>query len=133
MHRSSNVLEALFAQIVKCEIEPTRSVLLNAGRNADPTGFGQAFEPSRDIHAITEDVAVLNNDIADVDAHAKLDAFLSGDPGITLGHGVLNLSRTAQGIDDAGEFDQQAVPGSFDNASSVFKDLRVDNARTDRP
>src|ERR1700758_601924 len=48
---------------------------------------------SRDIHPVTENVVALNHDIADVDADPKLDAFLGGDFGITIGHGVLNLSR----------------------------------------
>src|SRR5439155_15154880 len=99
-HRSSYVFEALFAQIVEGEVETPGYVLLNAGGHANASGLGQTFQPSRDVHAVTENVAVLNNNIANVDAYAKFDAFLSGDPGITLGHGVLNLSRTSQGFDD---------------------------------
>jgi hypothetical protein len=60
-HRSSNVFEALVTQIVKCEVEPTRSVFLNTGRNADPARIGQTFEPSRNVHAVTEDVSVWGN------------------------------------------------------------------------
>jgi hypothetical protein len=34
-------------KIVKCEVDPTRSVLLNTGRNADPARISQTFEPLR--------------------------------------------------------------------------------------
>jgi hypothetical protein len=106
---------------------------LNTGGHANASGLGQTFETSRDVHAVTENVAVLNNDIADVDPYSKFNAFLGGDSGVTLGHGVLNLTRTPQGIDDTGELDQQAVPGSFDDAASILGDRRVDYFGADRP
>jgi hypothetical protein len=132
-HRPSNIFEALFAQIVEGEVKPTRNVFLNACRHADTARISQSFETCSDIHAVAENVAVFDDDIANIDAYSKFDAFLGDNPGITLGHGVLNLRRTPQGIDDTGEFDQQAVTGRFDYAAPVFADLRVDNIRPDRP
>ena len=37
-----------------------------------------------------------------------------------------NADGTPQGIDDTGKFDQQAISGRFNNAASVFGDLRID-------
>ena len=125
--------QALSAQIVKGEVELTRSVLLNTGGYANASGLGQTFQPSRDVHPVTKDVVVLHNDVALVNAETELDAFLSGDPNIPLRHYVLNLGRTPQGVDDTGELDQQAVPGCFDDAASVFSNFRVDDLFPDRP
>jgi hypothetical protein len=36
-------------------------------------------------------------------------------------------------IDDTGELDQQTVPGSFDDPSSMFDDLQIDHVGADRP
>jgi hypothetical protein len=38
--------------------------------------------PSRDIHPVTENFAVLNNDIALVNADTELDAFVARHSGI---------------------------------------------------
>ena len=70
---SGNILESLFAHIVEGKIEPPSGVFLNTGRNANAAGFGQTFKASGDVHAVTEDVAVLDHDIADVDANAEFD------------------------------------------------------------
>jgi hypothetical protein len=125
-HGSSNVFEALFTQIIKCEVEPTHSILLNTGRNADPARFSQSFEPSGDVHAVSENVVVLHNDVADVDTYSELDAAGRRRGGITLGHDFLNLSRTTQCINHTGKFDQQAITGRFDDAAPVFGNLRID-------
>jgi len=96
-HWPSNVLEALLAQILECKVELTCCVLLDTGRNANATRFGQTFETGRDVHPVTENVAVLNNDVADIDAYSKFNSFLGGDLGIILGHGALDFrSRTAE-------------------------------------
>ena len=46
--------QALSAQIVKGEVELTRSVLLNTGGYANASGLGQTFQPSRDVHPVTK-------------------------------------------------------------------------------
>src|SRR5215472_15132085 len=48
--------------------EPARSILLNAGRDADAARLGQSFEPGGDIDAVPKDVAILDDDVAHVDA-----------------------------------------------------------------
>jgi hypothetical protein len=92
-------------KIVKCEVDPTRSVLLNTGRNADPARISQTFEPSRHVHAVAEDVSVLHNDVADVDAYSKFDPASRWHIGVKRGHAALPFGRTPQGIDDTCELD----------------------------
>ena len=132
-HRAGNVLEALLAQIVEGEVETPGYVLLNTGGHANASGLGQTFQPSRDVHPVTEDVVVLHNDVALVNADTKLDAIVARCSGISLSHPVLPLGRTTQCINHTGKFDQQAITGRFDDAAPVFGDLRVDNLRPDRP
>jgi hypothetical protein len=126
------VLEALLSDVVESEVETPGYVLLYTGRHANASGLGETFQPSRDIHAVTEDVVVLHNDVALVNADSKLDAIVARYSGISLTHRVLPLGRTAQCIDNTGKFDQQAIASRFDDASTTFADLRIDHVGADR-
>jgi hypothetical protein len=42
------------------------------------SGFGERFETSRDIHPVSEDVVLLNENVAQVDPDAKPDRFTVG-------------------------------------------------------
>ena len=44
---------------------------MGGGTDADPARFGQRFQAGGDIDAIAEDVAVFNDDVAEIDAHAE--------------------------------------------------------------
>src|SRR6516225_5818382 len=70
-HRPYNVLELLLADVIKDEVELARSILLHARGNAHSNGLGQAFEPRRDVDAVAKDVAILDDDVAHVDANAE--------------------------------------------------------------
>src|SRR5215831_3812053 len=91
----------------KGEVEPACGILLHPRRDADPAGLGQAFEACRDVDAIAKDVAVLDDDVTDVDADAKLDAVVGRDAGITPGHLALHLDGTAQRIHHTAKLDEQ--------------------------
>jgi hypothetical protein len=118
--------------VVEDEAETPGYVLLNAGGHANASRLCQSFQAGCDVHAVAEDVPVFDHDIALVESDPKFDAFFGSDPGITFGHGVLNLSPTPQGIDDTGKFNQQAITGRLDDAAPVFANFRVDNVRPDR-
>src|SRR5580704_17874436 len=49
--------------VIEGEVETPGYVLLNTGRDANASGLCQTFEPSRDVHPVTEDVVVLHNDV----------------------------------------------------------------------
>ena len=42
----------------------------SAARKAYPAWLGQALQPRRHIHAVTVDVVILDDDVADIDSHA---------------------------------------------------------------
>ena len=56
--------------------------------------LGQAFEPRGDIDAVAHQIAVaLLDDVAEMNADAKLDAALGRHAGIALDHPVLHFDR----------------------------------------
>src|SRR5216684_3840289 len=73
-HQTGDVLEFLLAHILKGEIELAGRVLLNARRYADAAWLGQGLEARCDVDAVAKDVAILDHNVADIDADAELDA-----------------------------------------------------------
>ena len=88
-------------------------------------GLGDAFKAGGDVDAVAENIAVLDDDVADVDADAELDALVLRHAGIALGHAALNGDRATHGVDDAGELDQDAVARGLDDAAGMFGDPGV--------
>ena len=84
------------------------------------------------LDAVAEDVAILDDDIALVDADPKFDAPIGRNRGATFGRRALHLGSAAQRIDDAGELDQQPVAGGLDDAAAVFMNPRVDQLGPNR-
>jgi hypothetical protein len=94
--------------------------------NRDAPRLCQGFEPGGDVDSIAKNVAVLDDDIAHVDADAKGDLLAGRDIRVPLAHRLLHLDRAAQGIDDTGELDQKAVARGLDDAAPMFGDLGID-------
>ena len=66
----------MLADVFKGEVEAARGVLPDPRRDADSARLGQAFEPRGDIHPVAKDVAVLDDDVAKMDADAELCALV---------------------------------------------------------
>src|SRR6516225_402695 len=124
-HGSCDVLDLLLAEIVKGEVEAVAHLLVRRGAEADPARLGQRFEPGGDVDAVAENVAILDDDVADIDAHAKFDVPLCRCRGVTGEHLPLHLDRTAHRIDDAGELGEEAVAGRLDDATPMLGDFGI--------
>ena len=97
-----------------------------------PPGGGQAFEPRRDIDPVAEDVGVVDDDVAEVDADAQHDRVAGGRSGVARGHFALDVDGAAHGVDDAGELDEQAVADGLDDPPAMPVDLGVGDLAPDR-
>ena len=122
-HWPGDVLYLLLAEILESVIELVADVISHNSADADATGLGQGLQPRGDIHAVAEDVAFLDDHVAEIDANAEPDPPLLPHLGLALGHPPLHLDRAAHRIDDAGELDQEAVAGGLDDAAPVLPDL----------
>src|SRR5208337_3249637 len=100
----------------------------------DRARLGDAFEAGGDIDAVAHQVAVgFLDDVAEMDADAKLDAPLGRKAGVTLDEAVLQLDPAAHGVDDAAELDQDPVAGALDHPAVVDGDHRIDEVAAERP
>ena len=88
------------------------------------------LQPGGDVHAIAVEVIAIDDQVAQVQAHAEHEAQLSaGMLAVGLGHGLLELDSGAQRIDCAGELDQSPVAGQLDQTPSVFRQNRIEGVR----
>ncbi len=93
---------------------------------ADAADLGELLDARGDVDAVAEDVAILENDVAEIDADAEFYAPVGGDVGIAPPHAVLDLDRRAHGVGDALKLDQHAVTRRLDDAAAVLVDHRID-------
>ena len=68
-----------------------------------------------------------------MDADAKLDTAVCRNVAASVSDLLLDLDRAAQRIDDAGELDEEAIAGSFDQPTAMCGDRRINHFRSDRP
>jgi len=94
--------------------------------------LGEASEAGRDVDAITKDVAVLDDDISDIDPDTEVDAAIQRQRGVALGQRRLRLGCASEHVGDAGELDQRAIAGGLDDAAAMAGDLRIDRLGAER-
>ena len=124
-YRPLDVLQRARANILEAGLDLAADVLVHPRRDANTAGIGQPFQPRRDIDAVAIDVVAVDDDIADIDADAEIDAAAGRNARIPVGHALLPFDRAAHRVDDAGEFDQQTVAGRLDDAAAMLGDLGV--------
>jgi hypothetical protein len=72
-----------------------------------------------------KDIAVLDHNVAHVDANAVFDATLWRYDSIALGHLALDLDGTAQRISHTAELGEKAVARRLDEPAVMRSDLRI--------
>jgi hypothetical protein len=71
----------------------------NAARLRDP------LKARGDVDAVAKDIAVIDDDVADVNADAELDPEFARDLSVLRGHTALDFHCAARGIHSTCEFD----------------------------
>ena len=93
--------------------------------NADTAGLGKGFETCCDVDPVAEDVAVLDNNVSDVNTDTELDALVRRRRRTALGHLSLHRGRAVQSIHHTAELDQQPVTRRLDEPAVVRGDGRI--------
>ena len=75
--------------------------LVNQVGKTDGARFGQAFQSRRNVHAIAENVAIIEHHVTEIDADAVLDASVLGNICVAVGQLSLHLDGAFDGINDA--------------------------------
>ena len=116
------------------KLEPRLDLPVGVFRQTNLTRLANPFEPGRDVHAVAHEVAVrFLDDVAKMNADAKLDATFGRQAGVALDHAGLHLEGAAHGVDHAAELDDRAVAGALDDAAVMGGDGRVDEVAAEAP
>jgi hypothetical protein len=132
MHRPGDVLHLLLAYIVKAEIDFVPHLFAHDVANADSARLGQAFEPRRDVYAVSINILLVADDVAEIDANAELDAPRRRNAGIPQGHLALPFDCAAHRIDDARKLYEKPVASSLDDMPVMLGNLGFGQLAPDR-
>ena len=132
--RFGDVLEPGRAEVGDRKFEPPLDLAVGVLGETDRAGRGDPFQSRGDVDAVAHEVAVgLLDDVAQMNADAKVDAPLLRQAGIALDQAVLHFDRAAHRVDHAAEFDETAVAGALDHSSVMDGDGRIDQIAPQRP
>ena len=85
------------------EGELALDLIVDVAGDADAAGIGQSFESGSNVHAVAVDVAVLVDEVAEVDADPQADLLFRGHTGLALGHAGLQEHGATHRVDGAAE------------------------------
>ena len=132
--RFGDVLELGRAEVPDGEIEPPLDLPIGVLGQADPAGRGDPLQSRGDIDAVAHQIAVsLLDDVAEMNADAKIDAALGRHAGVAFDEAVLHLDGAAHRVDDAAKLDEAAVAGALDDAPVMRGDGGIDQIAAQRP
>jgi hypothetical protein len=89
-------------------------LLVGGSRYDNAAWFSYGLKTSRDIHAITVEIACLDHYIAKVDAYPEHDLRIVYGFLVSCRHGLLQLDGALDRLDGAGELNQYPIPHDFE-------------------
>jgi hypothetical protein len=95
-------------------------------RNADAARIRDPLQARGDIYAVAENIAVVDDDVADMNPDPKFDTLGFGHANIAACHTALNLHGASDRIHRTGKFDEHPVASGLDDTAAVLRDLWVD-------
>ena len=117
------------AHIDKFKIQFVPHLIIGIVGDTDAARLGQHLQAGRDIYTVAIDVAIIDNDIAQVDADTKNNALALGLRKVALLDGFLNFNGVTYRFHNRGIFDQQAVAHCLDHAPVALLQGGIDNFR----
>ena len=111
--------------------QPVANMVVGGAREADPAGFGQRLESRRHVHAVPEDIALLGDDVAHMEADAELESPPAGNVAVAVAHAALDPDDALDGLDRAREFEEEAVAHALDHAPAMGAHGGLDDATVD--
>src|ERR1700730_12338986 len=99
--RSRDVLDRLFTQVLKAEVELVAHLIVHDVGYHDSARIGERLHSRHHVDAIPENIVAVDNDVADIDPDTELNAGFGWLLTIAFGHAALDLHGAAHSIDDA--------------------------------
>ena len=111
--------------------------LIDHLRDADGVRLGQCLEPRGDVHPIAKHIAILLDDVAQVDANADVNLFRALFLGVVGAELGLNLLGALHGVHDGRKVHQEGIADGFDDRAvmrghRLLNDLVMDGQQPQR-
>src|SRR2546426_3463776 len=110
-HGLGDIFDRLRPQVFIAQSQLALHLLVNAPGDANASARGQALQTSGDVHAIAVDAFSVDDDIPQIDAHAKPHPTLGWKRSISDAEISLDGDRALHGMDDAGKLREYVIPG----------------------
>src|SRR5215813_15402953 len=98
MDRLGDVFQRLDADVLDRKIELAAGLDQHRVRDADAAGLGHGFETGGDVDPVAVNVVIVDDDVAEIDPYAPIDAGIRRITGVTLAHPALPLDRASHRI-----------------------------------
>src|SRR6202522_102860 len=132
--RPFDVFELGRAEVGDLHIKPSAHLAISVLGQCDRAGRGDPLQARGDIDAVAHQVAVaLLDDVAQVNAHAKLDAAFGRQSRIALDQAVLHFDGATHRIDNTTKLDEASVAGALDDTPMMGGDGGVDQIAPEAP
>src|SRR4029079_5464838 len=115
-HRPVDVLQRLLAEIAETQVELARNLVVDARRDIDAAGLGDALEPRGDVDSVAEQVIAFHHHVAEVHSDAELHPLVLGQRIVARLQRVLDLYGAAHRLRRARELGEHAVARGVDDA-----------------
>src|SRR5262249_48632349 len=130
--RPLDVLQPLFSHVLEAQPELVVDMVSHRLRDDDPASLRQAFEARCDNDAIAEDIVVVVDYIAEVDADAEQGGLVWRIVVTQLGDSMLDFARAPHRLDNTDELRQEPVAGRLDQRPAMCRDPRLDHLAEQR-
>ncbi len=121
-HRLCDVLYLLFPHVLEVKLELLLHVVVDMAGDADTAWLRQDLKPCRDVDAVSEQLALLDEHVAQVDANTEAHASCLRQVGIALRQLPLHFHGAAHRIHRTGKLGQDGIAGSVDHPAPVLLD-----------
>jgi hypothetical protein len=133
-HRVGDVFEALRPEVGHLKLEPRLDLPISVLRQANPARLTNPLQPGGDVDAVAHQIAVrLLDNVAEMNADAKLDATFRRQSGVALDHAALHLEGAAHGVDHAAELDDDSIARALDDTAVMSSDGGINEVAAEAP
>src|SRR5262249_42593889 len=126
-NRLGDVLDAMAPQRMVVEIELVPDLFVDIVGDADRARTGESLKAGGDVDAITENVAAVDDDIAEIDTDSEFETPVGRHGPVDAASRLLDLDGAVQRLNDTGKTREEAVARRANDPPAVRRDQRVDS------